>query len=71
MNQFVQRLLPSVYASAEPLVRAKLDLLASQIEVEREQLRPLLGKASKGAFLQRDEVDVLSWEELLLLTCPL
>lgn len=51
-------------------VRSILETVASVIEVERERLRPILGKGSyhaRGLYLRnQDKVDSMDWEDLLL-----
>lgn len=59
-----------MFADAPPHDRATLKAVASTIELERERLRPILGKGSYHArgLLRRttDVVDSMGWEDLLL-----
>ncbi|RZL90770.1 MAG: hypothetical protein EOP82_14645 [Variovorax sp.] len=58
-----------MFADAPPLERATLKVVAFTIEVERERLRPELGKARRSARgfapASMDGVDTMSWETLL------
>lgn len=58
------------FVDLPPQVRSILETVASVIEVERERLRPILGKGSyhaRGLFLRnQDKVDSMDWEDLLL-----
>lgn len=60
----------SQYADAPRHVRSVLEIVASGIEVERERLRPILGKGqyhARGLLRRnRDKVDSMNWEDLLL-----
>lgn len=60
----------SQFTDAPRHVRSILETVASVIEVERERLRPILGKGqyhARGLFRRnRDKVDSMDWEDLLL-----
>lgn len=62
----------SRYAGAEPIQRAMLDLLAANVELERERLRLDVGEAPPHGFKPRGKrsteyvVDQLNWDDLLL-----
>ena len=60
-----RRLDSHIDGEASAIDQAKLKVLGAQIEMERERLRPVLSKPSRG-FLAGDYVDTLSWEDLLL-----
>lgn len=64
-----RRLDEAVFAHTEPIERATLAVVAATIEIERERLRPELGKARRLARgfapSSADAVDVMSWEDLI------
>jgi len=59
-------MLPAADNPLQPVEQAQLDSLAAIIEACREHLRPKFGKARRGFYRDRDQVDTMEWDELLV-----